>query len=306
MKRRLFYRIIIGDSRNLSQYVRPGSVHMILTSPPYWGVIRYTDRSTDNSYGDLSRIRSRREFFKQLERVWRECYKVLSSGGVMVVNFQDMATGAKIYGYARDVFLAGDYVSSIENAGFYLLSRWIWKKYDSRTFAPGFKGKVDKYAPYLYGNIVKGIVPPRAVANWEYVFAFGKGRVSRPNPDFTREEWIEWSDGVWEIRPRPLPPDINDYIKGVDSELGRAAVMELKLAERLIKIYSKPFWTVLDPFCGTGTTCVAAFNLSRSCICVEVRPELEQVIKRRLRWGARSVDPRIEYVWEVINTYASG
>ena len=122
MKRKLFYRIIIGDSRYLSQYVKPGSVHLIVTSPPYWGVLRYTNKDTDKSYGDLSRIRSKREFFKQLEYVWRECYKVLASGGVMVVNFQDLASGAKIYGYTREVFLAGDYVQSIENAGFYLLS----------------------------------------------------------------------------------------------------------------------------------------------------------------------------------------
>jgi site-specific DNA-methyltransferase (adenine-specific) len=232
-------------------------------------VVVYSDEKTDMLKGDVSRIGNRKAFFKQLSYVWRECERTLIPGGYLVVNFQDTIVGSKEYGYPREICIAGDMVNSVESSMLYLIARWIWKKHESGL-------AISKAMYSLYDHITTA--DPRPVGNWEYVFAFRKRGTAKPRTlDFTRDQWKQYSDGVWHITTEPY-----------DEKIGGAAY-PVELPKRIIRIYTKPGDIVLDPFLGTGTTMQAAFQMRRSCIGYEIRPEMEPVIKSKVGWGATTL-----------------
>jgi len=279
---KLSYRIIIGDSREMPE-IDDSSVDLVVTSPPYYGITTYSK----NNPNDLSLIRDKDRFFRELGRVWKECYRVVKPNGFIVVNFQDLARGSIVYGYPHEICTAGDMVKSVEDAGFVLIGRWIWWKYKSGT-------ATTKARYSLYNNLKHTI--PRPISNWEYCFAFMKrgyvpeGKIER-KVDFTREQWIEWSSGVWYI-----PADSRNWMPFED--VSESAVFPVELPKRFIKIYSNPGDVVLDPFLGSGTTMLAAKMLRRSCIGIELQKKFLQIIKKKVGFGSQSLYDEIS--WEVV------
>jgi len=276
-----FYKIIIGDSRDMRE-VESSSVHLAVTSPPYWHLDVFSEVGEPGWDRDLSRIERKEDFFRELGKVWKEVERVLVPGGVLVVEWEDYPPGSRIYGYIREICLCGDMVASVEKAGLYLISRWIWRKFNSGT-------AINKFQYTTYGNLRQNV--PRAIANWAYVFAFQKRcyESKERELDFTREEWKAWSDGVWYIESKSS--GAGEYISG-------GAVFPVELVKRIIRIYTVPGQVVLDPFLGTGTTMLAAFQLGRSCIGYEVLPRMLPVIKAKVKYGSQSLEERIK--WEII------
>lgn len=281
----LKYVLIIGDAREALPKIPDNSVDFIVTSPPYWTLEVFSAPDEPGADKDLSRIRNMEEFFRELGKVWRECARVLRPGRVLVCEFEDYACAGKDYfGCARELCLVGPMVDSIERAGLQLISRWIWYK-----SPPGVAKR--KFMYTLYGNLKDKGFWPRAVANWAYVFAFKKaGAQRRPWPlDFDPNDWKHWVDGVW----TDIPSE-----SGWGNDITGGATFSVKLIERLIRIFTAPGELVLDPFLGTGTTMLAAFNTGRACIGIEVLPRMEAVIRRRVGWGRQRFDVPVE--WEII------
>lgn len=274
----LNYKIVIGDSRDMKE-VKNNSVRMAVTSPPYWNVVEYSEQA-----GDISHIRDRREFFDSLSKVWAECNRVLEPGGILVVNWADLACGSKVYGYPREISVCGDMVDSVERNGLMLISRWIW-------FKSEYGAGVVRAKYSTFGNLVGGALP-RAFANWEYCYAFMKRDPfdRKRKLDFARRDWMEWNSGVWRIEA--------SVSSGASEILEAGAVFPVELPKRFIKIYSLPGEVVLDPFLGTGTTMKAAFDLKRSCIGYEVRKEMLPIIKNKVGFGSQALDDEI--IWEVL------
>lgn len=276
----LFYQLIIGDSREELKKIESNSVHLVVTSPPYFGQTIYSTKESDILQGDLSRISNMKDFFKQIGIIWEDCWRIVKPGGYCVVNWRDMVVGSRIVGYPREFCLAGDYIGSIEKAGFYLISRWIWKKYET--------GAVSHKAKYLlYENIKVG--DKRAFTNWEYIFAFKKrGDFRSYEIDFTREDWIKWCDGVWRI----------ESIKEGDKldEASEAAYYPVEIPYRIIRIYTQKGDVVLDPFLGSATTMLAAKNTQRSCIGVEIHKDLVPIIKKKVGWGEQSLFGELKWL----------
>ena len=114
--------VICGDCRRMRE-VQDQTVQLVLTSPPYWNLVDF-----EAGPADLSAIRDKVAFFAELNSVWRECYRVLRPGGKLVVEFEDIANGSRLYGHPREICLVGDMVASVEAAGPELYSRLIWQK----------------------------------------------------------------------------------------------------------------------------------------------------------------------------------
>jgi len=273
-----YYKIVIGDSRNMKEVV-DGSVRLVVTSPPYWNVVEYSTQQND-----ISNIRDKHQFFEEIGKVWAECKRVLEPGGILVINWQDLIVGSKVYGYPREICVAGDMCESVERTGLILISRWVW--YKTKYGAGSVRARYTNF-----GNLVEGNVP-RAFGNWEYIFAFMKRDPfdKKRSLDFTREEWMRWNSGVWYIEAS-VSSGACEFIEG-------GAVFPVELPKRFIKIYSLPGEVVLDPFLGTGTTMRAAFELGRSCIGYEVRKEMLKTIKDKVGFGAQSLDDEAQ--WEVV------
>ena len=247
-------------------------VGVIATRAEYWNEFTYQGRRLQ-----LGDIQDKKIFFQELESIWRKLYEVIVPGGFFALNWGDIPVGFRIYNYVREVSLAPEMIKTAENAGFYLIGRWIWRKFD----APG---AMRRAKIMLYSQVTKSI--PRAVANWEYIFVFKRPGRWRPSRwDFTDTEWLEYADGVWNI-----PYDEHD-----------PACFPLELPKRLIKLYTEPGNRVIDPFGGRGTTLRAAFELKRSCTIIEVDRSRIPRIREYCRWGQSGIGDQIEWRWHEVD-----
>lgn len=277
-----FYKVVLGDSRDMSE-VQNSSVDFIVTSPPYWHLDVFSKEGDVGWDKDLSRYHTQETFFSEISKVWKECERVLRPGGVLICEFEDYPVGSRMYGYPREIFLAGDMVVSIEKSGLVLISRWFVRKFE--TGVAGLK------FPYtLYDNLRSAC--PRAIVNVAYAFAFYKAeyKPKQRKLDFNRKEWTEWCDGVWNIN-----------FMGTGLDISGGATFPVEFAKRCMKIYSNPGDVVLDPFGGTGTTMKAAFELGRSCVLYEVLERMLPIIKGKAQFGTQDLHEPI--LWEVKNRY---
>lgn len=280
----LYYKIICGDSRQMPE-VQSNVADLVVTSPPYWTLDVFSKEGDVGQEGDLSRYHSKKSFFTEITKTWKECERVLKPGGVLVCQWEDFPPGSRYTGYMNEICLVGPMVKSIEDAGLTLFSRWFVRK-----FEPGVA--VEKFPYTLYGNLKTAY--PRAVANVSYAFAFYKREYNVTHfprkVDFTREEWAEWSDGVWNIN-----------FLGTGLDISGGATYPVEFAKRCIKLFTNKGDTVLEPFLGTGTTMRAAYELERSCIGFEVLERMLPTIKQKVHFGTAGMFEPVQ--WELKNRY---
>lgn len=274
----MFYKVVIGDSRKIPE-VQDNSVHLVVTSPPYWGLVVFSKKEEDTHVGELSRIPDQRDFFIEIAKVWKECKRVLVPGGTFVCEFEDYPVGSRYFSYPREILLAGDMCKSIEDAGLYLISRWVWRKFETGT-------ALQKFQYTMYDNLRTST--PRAIANWAYCLVFRKMGERKWELDFTRQDWKIWSDGVWNI------PSVAEGSEG----LAGGAIFPVELVSRFIKLYTQKGETVYDPFGGTGTTMAAAFKLQRNAVICEVLPKMLPVIKQKVGFGVQTLGGDVK--WELV------
>lgn len=269
------HRLILGDARNMNS-LPDSSVHLIVTSPPYWTLKKYNSHA-----GQLGDVSDYDEFNAQLERSWREALRVLLPGGRMVIVVGDVCVSRRTYGRHLVFPLHATIQESCRRLGFDNLAPIIWYKIanaDYEAGGPGFLGK-----PYEPNAIVKNDV--------EYILLQRKpGAYRRPSLGMralsviSADEYQEWFRQVWTIpgastrhHPAPFP---------------------VELAERLVRMFSFVGDTVLDPFVGTGTTMVACAAAGRSSIGIEIDREYRDLALDRLRTEALGLFSSAEVVSE--------
>jgi len=269
--KRLRYVVLMGDCRERLLEIPDNTVDLVLTSPPYAWEFRYQEKRMQ-----LGEIYNTRLFFHELERVWRQCYRALKPGGYMCIVWADLPDARKLYGRTMIEEITSGMLSTMRNAGFDLVSEWIWRKYEP--------GAAINIRPYLaYKQMVTGNFIPKSASNWEYVYVWRKPSANlNPAFDMTDEEWMMAVDGVWNI---PYGPEDRD-----------PACFPIELARRVIKIYTKPYALVLDPFLGSGTTMRACVELRRSCIGIEVDRSRLPRIRQKTMWGTQPLDGEAEWV----------
>lgn len=270
------YTIVIGNSNDMKE-LPDNSIDLAVTSPPYFDLVEYKN-SVEGQLGDLSNIN---KFFSEITKNFSEVYRVLKPGGKFVLEFEDYPVGSRFYAYPREIFLAGKFHDAVESTGFYLISRWFWKKFESGAV-------VKKFQYTMYANL--NSAEPRAIANVAYCLVYRKtGWIKeRRELDFTKEEWKKWCDGLWYIEN---PAD--------ESEWGQS-IYPVELVKRFIRIYTNKGDTILDPFTGTGTSMRAAYELGRSAVGYEIRPAMLDIIKGKVGFGQQPLEGEDEVKWVVI------
>ncbi|HHY95984.1 MAG TPA: site-specific DNA-methyltransferase [Firmicutes bacterium] len=239
-----------GDARSL-EWVDDESVHLVVTSPPYWTLKRYQDNPAQ-----LGHIADYDEFLAELDKVWSHCLRVLIKGGRLVVVVGDVCLSRRSFGRHVVVPLHAAIQERCRRLGFDNLAPVIWYKIANARLevenGSSFLGK-----PYEPNAIIKNDV--------EYILMQRKpGAYRSPSlwarllsliPEVQHRAWFRQ---IWQLpgastrdHPAPFP---------------------VELAERLIRMFSFVGDTVLDPFMGTGTTNVAAGSWGRNSIGVEVEP----------------------------------
>jgi site-specific DNA-methyltransferase (adenine-specific) len=233
-----------------------------VTSPPYWTLKQY-----DEAQGQLGHVEDYERFLDELTKVWKECYRTLVPGGRLVCVVGDVCVSRKAFGRHVVFPLHADICVRCRKIGFDNLNPIIWHKISNASFEANngskFLGK-----PYEPNAIVKNDI--------EFILMQRKpGAYRKPTDEQRRQSRIpkakfnKWFRQFWNL--------------GGASTREHPAPYPLELATRLVLMFS--FWqdTVLDPFCGTGTTCVAAMKTGRNSIGVEVSPAYSAMALKRLK-----------------------
>jgi site-specific DNA-methyltransferase (adenine-specific) len=253
-----------GDARNL-QWIPSRSVHLIVTSPPYWTLKQYEPR-----IGQLGEIDSYEVFLNELDKVWAECARVLVPGGRICCVVGDVCVPRKRAGRHFVMPLHADIQVRMRRVGLDSLTPILWFKIangvtEARGNGAGFYGK-----PYQPGAIIKNDV--------EYILFFRKGSEYRsPTPIqktlsmLSPEEMKSWLKPAW------------TDVKGESTRKGHPAPFPVVLGERLIRLFSFAGDTIFDPFAGTGSTSVAAMNTGRHSIACDVEPKYVAITRIRLQ-----------------------
>jgi DNA modification methylase len=265
------HQLFRADSCNLS-FLRSESVHLVVTSPPYWNLKEY-----ESNTRQLGEIADYEHFLDELDRVWQECNRILVPGGRICCVVGDVCISRKENGRHHIMPLHADIQVRCRKLGLDCLTPILWQKIangatEAEGNGAGFYGK-----PYQPGAIVKNDV--------EYILFLRKGGKYR-SPSvaqrvlsmLTKSEMQTWLRSTW------------TDIKGASTRTGHPAPYPVALAERLIKLFSFAGDTVLDPFAGTGTTGVAALTSGRNSISVEIEPKYLAIALDRLR--AAAAEPR--------------
>jgi len=249
------------DSRNLS--LKRESVHLVLTSPPYWTLKEY------NLHDDqLGYVQDYEKFLKELDMVWRRCFKALVPGGRLICVVGDVCLSRrKNAGVHTVVPLHASIQEHCRRIGYTNLAPIIWHKIANANYevenGSTFLGK-----PYEPNSVIKNDV--------EFILMERKGGgYRRPSIDervlsiISAENHSSWFQQIW------------SGITGASTRQ-HPAPFPLQLAERLIRMFSFVGDTVLDPFVGSGTTSLAAANWGRNSIGFEVDPEYHEMATQRL------------------------
>jgi len=257
------HRSVHGDAREL-QGVPANSVHLVLTSPPYWNLKEYRD-----SDGQMGHIDDYEQFLDELDKVWHRCYEALVPGGRLVCVVGDVCLSRrKNNGRHTVVPLHAGIQERCRIIGFDNLAPIIWNKignvvHEVENGGAGFLGK-----PYEPNAVIKNDI--------EYVLLERKHGGYRSPSDAARILSVisEPNHKIWFTQ-------IWTGITGASTRKHPAPYPET-LAERLIRMFSFVGDTILDPFSGTGTTSVAAMACGRNSIGYEIDKAYITSARKRL------------------------
>lgn len=252
------HKLIQGDSRNLS-LIKDNSVHLIITSPPYW---QLKDYGNDGQIGFHDSYES---YINNLNAVWAECYRVLHDGCRLCINIGDQFARSVYYGRYKVIPIRTEIIRFCETLGMDYMGAVIWQKQTTMNTTGG--GAVMGSFPYPRNGILK--------IDYEFILIFKKqGKAPVPTveqkklSEMTKEEWNTYFASHW-------------YFGGAKQD-GHIAVFPEELPRRLIKMFSFAGETVFDPFMGSGTTALAARNLQRNSIGYEINPDFRQFYEQKV------------------------
>ncbi|MCK4348989.1 MAG: site-specific DNA-methyltransferase [Thermoplasmatales archaeon] len=255
------HRLIVGDSRDMS-FIDDESIHLVVTSPPYWNLKRYNENQ--NQLGHVSDYET---FLGELEKVFKGCFRVLTPGGRVVCVVGDVCLSRRQNGRHRVMPLHSDISVLCRKIGFDNLNPIIWYKIANITYeinnGSKFLGK-----PYQPNAIIKNdiefILMQRKPGGYRTPTTMQKEKSK-----ISKKEFNEWFQQMWKITG--------------ESTKQHPAPFPLELAYRLVRMFSFYDDTVLDPFCGTGTTNLAALRCSRNSIGIDIDPSYIKLAEKKLR-----------------------
>lgn len=256
------HKIIIGDSRNMSE-LGGKSVHLIVTSPPYW---QLKDYGSEKQIGFNDTYEA---YIQKLNGVWSECGRVLNDGCRMVINIGDQFTRAATYGRYKVIPIREEIIRFCESIGFDYMGAIIWQKKTTMNTTGG--ASVMGSFPYPRNGMVE--------IDYEFILLFKKlGKYSnnieaeiKKESEMTKEEWRKYFTGHWNFA-------------GV-KQGKHIAMFPEELPRRIIKMFSFAGETVLDPFLGSGTTTKIAASLGRNSVGYEINGDYLAVIREKTGAG---------------------
>ncbi len=218
------------------------SIHLMVTSPPYNVKKEYDQDLSLSDYRDL------------LRTVFTQTHEKLVTGGRACINIANL--GRKPY-----IALHGHIIEDMLEIGYYMRGEIIWNKASSASPSTAWGSWMSAANPVL-----------RDIH--EYILVFSKGsfsrRRNRKENSIRKEEFLEWTKSVWTF------PAVSA------KSIGHPAPFPEELPHRLIQLYTFKNDVVLDPFCGSGTACLAALKSGRSYIGYDIEEKYVELANNRI------------------------
>lgn len=253
--------LIVGNCMNMKE-ISNEEVHLIVTSPPYF--------NAPFDYKNL--FASYDQYLGVLRKVAKESYRVLQEGRIFVLNIDDMLIDGEKYPIVADV------TKIFVDAGFRYRDRIIWKKPDGYLRISRRSGVMlqNPYPMYFYpDNLLESII----------IFQKGKfdyKSIPKEIREASKIDLKEFQENKWFMTLW----NIVNVLPGSPMEKGIAAFPD-ELAYRCIKLFSYVGETILDPFCGSGTTMKVARKLRRNSIGIEIKKSLFPIIETKIGFNGQ-------------------
>ena len=264
------HKIIFGNCMNMEE-IQNESIHLIVTSPPYFNA-PFDYKNLFENYD---------QYLGVLKKVANEMFRVLQQGRIFVLNIDDMLIDGVKYPIVADA------IKIFQNAGFRYRDKIMWKKPDGYLRISRRSGVLLKnpYPMYFYpDNLLESII----------IFQKGKFDYRSKSQNIRKSSIIDtkefqqngWYKTLWEI---------TNVLPGSPLEKNIAAFPE-EIPYRIIKLFSYVGETVLDPFLGSGTTMKVAKKLNRNSIGIEIIKDLEDIIRKKTGFDKESENINLEIV----------
>ena len=266
--------LFLGNSTQL-EFASPGTVHLAVTSPPYWTLKRYREGE-----GQLGHVEDYEEFLELLDSVWRKVLAALVPGGRLICVVGDVCLSRrKNKGEHTCVPLHSSIQERCRRLGYSNLAPIIWHKITNASYEVDgnsrFLGK-----PYEPNGVIKNDI--------EYILMLRKpggyrrpGKAARLLSTISNANHKRWFQQIWH--------DVTG-----ESTRNHPAPYPLELATRLVRMFSFAGDTVLDPFMGSGTTNLAAANWGRHSLGIELDEHYCSMAETRLNNAGQDMFSTIE------------
>lgn len=240
-----------GDASKICKKLQNSSIDLVVTSPPY-NVNLGNNKYNKNSYDLYIDNIDHQEYINWLKSIFNVIYDKLVIGGRVCINIGDGKNGA--------IPTSSDVIQFMKELKYIPYTHIIWNKSQvgNRTSWGSFKSPSSPSFPTPFEHILVFCKESRKLK-------------SKGETDLTKEEFIKWSLALWEF-----PPETKQ------KAIGHPAMFPLELPTRCIKMFSYIDAVVLDPFCGAGTTCVAAKQLDRKYIGIDISEKYCTISRQRL------------------------
>lgn len=268
------HKLIIGNCMDMSE-IPDGSVHLAVTSPPYF--------NAPFDYKDL--FKNYDQYLGVLRKMAKESFRVLAEGRIFVLNIDDMLVNG-------DKFpIVADAIKIFQEAGFRYRDRIIWKKPEGYLRISRRSGVIlqNPYPMYFYpDNLLESII----------IFQKGKFDYKSISEEIRKKSKVDtkeiqskkWYMTLW---------DMNNVMPNQVLEKDIAAFPE-ELPYRAIKLFSYVGEIVLDPFAGSGTTMKMARQLGRNSIGIEIKKSLIPIIKEKVGFNGQKTLNKEDDTFELI------
>jgi len=266
---------IIGDARKVLKKLPSNFFQLVVTSPPYFNLKNYNKSFEE---GNLGAINNFEVFIEEINKVWKECFRILKPDGKLAINASDIFKKERVMGKDVQVRVPINerFVIECIKMGFLYRAKIIWYKHASTG-----EDKCTGTFPYPYNLLFWD-------ASFEEINIFKKPGNYQKRPKeieemskITKEEYVENAKPIWEIPPV--------------RQKGHCAMFPVELPMRLIKHFTFVQDWVLDPFGGSGTTLLACKKMKRNGVIVELNEEYLPLIKEKVGWGQQAIGVRYEY-----------
>lgn len=258
------HQLLLGDARVMEE-VADKSIHLVVTSPPYWTLKDYDGGAGEDQLGH---VQDYEKFQAEISTVWERCFNALVPGGRLCVIVGDVCLRRRDVGRHLVVPLHADISVSCRKIGFDYLTPILWYKIANAATEVEGNGAPFLGKPYEPNAIIKNDV--------EYILMLRKpGGYRSPTNEqrvlslIEKDEHARWFRAIW------------DDIPGSNRSRGHPAPYPVELAYRLIRMFSFVGDLVLDPFVGTGTTTEAAILANRSSLGYEIEPAYHEMAHQR-------------------------